>query len=59
MKSPAVGLMCKICKSTREHHYTKQAHSMHSEKEHIYVNNTLTSSLNKKRLVHIYPLLKQ
>lgn len=38
----------------------KQTHSMYSRKEPtlIYVNNTLASSLNKKRLVHIHTLLK-
>lgn len=37
MKSPAVGLMWRTSESTREHHHTKQAHSMYSEKEHTYL----------------------
>ena len=40
----------------------KQAKSMYYKKEPtlIYVNNTLDSSLNKKkRLVHIHTLLKR
>ena len=39
----------------------KQTHSRYCKEEPtlIYVNNTLASSLNKKRLVHIYTLLKR
>lgn len=39
----------------------KQTHSRYCKEEAtlIYVNNTLASSLNKKRLVHIYTLLKR